>query len=125
MLPNGEKQGTKGAENRLPFMYPNKDLPANAVPMTRQESIDAYKIQKFERKESKYGTKREIAKMLDMYPESITVRRLYYGKITLKDAKRISKQIRHRHDKTNYEELLDRGYSQKAARRLMREKDIP
>lgn len=113
----------QGRRKPLAFYVPNKDLPA--VPMTRQENIDAYKAQRFKRKDSEYGTKYEIAEMLDMHPNSITVRRLYYSKITLKDAKRISREIQYRHNNTNYEELLDRGYSQRAARRLMTEKDIP
>ncbi len=44
----------------------------------------------------------------------------FYGKVELDDAKRIAENARWRHDETDYDELLGKGFSKEDARDLMK-----
>jgi hypothetical protein len=62
-------------------------------------------------------TPKDIADMLGMPVNSITVRRTYQGKMDKEDAFRIAEQCNYRHRNTNYESLLHFGIPRKEARK--------
>jgi len=85
------------------------------ISLKRQQSKEQRELKTKKKKEKL----EELAESLGLLPNSRTFQRYLTGEIEEEDARKIGTFMNNRHDNTNYDELLEQGYSKDDARSLM------
>ena len=96
-----------------------EDTIAGPLIAAAQERRIAAKQRREIKAQQKQEELEQLANSLNLLPDSQTFKRYLAGEIEEEEARGIGEYMAHRHNDTNYDELLAQGHSKEDARNLM------
>lgn len=107
----------------LAWYVADDDLEPGDVPLTKQEALEIRENRSSRgRKAAKTRKEKDdaVAQELGLNPGSRTAAALRRGELSREDAEGIAAYIKHRHEDTDYDDLLRAGCDKDTARELMK-----